>query len=224
MKRSTLNQYLKEAKAFFDKYSFKLPPWAHFSPEDWQSKGADYNEVRKNMLGWDITDFGSGDFEKVGLFLFTVRNGNYNDPNNKKSYAEKIMIVREKQITPCHFHWKKMEDIINRGGGVLCIQLWKANEKEEITKDDFTVQTDGVTRHCKSGDIVRLTPGESITLEPYVYHKFWAEGGMTLVGEVSQVNDDNNDNRFYETIGRFPKIEEDEKSLHLLCNEYTTVN
>jgi D-lyxose ketol-isomerase len=53
-----------------------------------------------------------------------------------------------------------------------------------------------------------------------MYHSFWAEGGKTLIGEVSMVNDDNADNRFYEPMGRFPQIEEDEEALYLLCNEY----
>ena len=33
-------------------------------------------------------------------------------------------------------------------------------------------------------------------------------------------NDDNTDNRFYEKMGRFPEIEEDEPPYRLLCNEY----
>ena len=44
--------------------------------------------------------------------------------------------------------------------------------------------------------------------------------GSELIGEVSQCNDDKIDNRFYEDIGRFPKIEEDEEPYRLLCNEY----
>ena len=44
--------------------------------------------------------------------------------------------------------------------------------------------------------------------------------GPVLLGEVSQVNDDNTDNRFYEPVGRFPAIEEDEPPYRLLCGEY----
>ena len=33
-------------------------------------------------------------------------------------------------------------------------------------------------------------------------------------------NDDNTDNRFYEPLGRFPEIEEDEPPYRLLCTEY----
>jgi D-lyxose ketol-isomerase len=41
-----------------------------------------------------------------------------------------------------------------------------------------------------------------------------------LVGEVSVVNDNKSDNRFYDPIGRFPKIEEDESPLYLLVSDY----
>lgn len=57
------------------------------------------------MLGWDLTDFGFGDFNKCGLILFTIRNGNF--MKDKKPYAEKIMIVEELQETPMHFHWSR---------------------------------------------------------------------------------------------------------------------
>ncbi|OGV47571.1 MAG: D-lyxose/D-mannose family sugar isomerase [Lentisphaerae bacterium GWF2_44_16] len=220
MKRSEINRYLREAVSFFSEFKFALPPWAFWSPDDWKEKGTEYNEIKECGLGWDITDFGSGDFEKTGLFLFTVRNGKCGSSEFVKPYAEKIMIVRENQVTPIHFHWKKMEDIINRGGGKLEITLWKASEKEDLSQENFTVRIDGVEQKCKAAEKLILAPGESIALNPYVYHTFRALEKMTLVGEVSAVNDDSNDNRFYKPAGRFPKIEEDEKPLYLLCNEY----
>jgi len=220
LKRSELNRYISEAKDLFEKYRFKLPAWAHFTPEEWAERSGEYDEIRENMLGWDVTDFGLDDYEKTGLLLFTIRNGNYHKSGNKKTYAEKIMIVKKKQITPTHFHWHKMEDIINRGGGVLCIQVWKSDKNEELSEEDFSVQIDGVAHQISAGQVIRLGAGESISLEPRVYHKFWAEKAAVLVGEVSQVNDDNTDNRFYDPLGRFPAIEEDEPPLHLLCDEY----
>ena len=220
MKRSEINQYIQEAKETFAKYDFALPPWAFFSPEEWARKGAEFDEIRENMLGWDVTDFGLGNFEKAGLLLFTIRNGNYNKPDNRKTYAEKLMLVKNRQITPTHFHWSKMEDIINRAGGVLCIQVWQSDENDGLAEENFTIQIDGVSHEVCAGEIIRLRAGESISLEPRVYHKFWAENGIVVVGEVSQVNDDNTDNRFYEPLGRFPAIKEDEPPLHLLCNEY----
>ncbi|HHY23257.1 MAG TPA: D-lyxose/D-mannose family sugar isomerase [Clostridiaceae bacterium] len=222
MKRSELNKILQNAVKFLDRMNFKLPPYAYWSPEVWESKGSEYDEIRDNMLGWDITDFGSGNFRKKGLLLFTLRNGNLNNEKYTKPYAEKIMIVEEEQVTPFHFHWNKMEDIINRGGGNLLIRLYNSTESEEFGEDPVNVSVDGRNFTIESGEIVRLTPGESITLPPYQYHEFWGEKGCgkVLVGEVSKVNDDRVDNRFYDEVGRFPAIEEDEYPLYLLCNEY----
>lgn len=223
MKRSEINQYIIEAKQLFESISFKLPPFAFWSPEDWAEKGHEADEIRDNQLGWDITDYGEGDYDNTGLLLFTIRNGNYNRRKDyPKGYAEKIMIVKEEQVCPMHFHWKKREDIINRGKGNLMIELYKAGKKEELSDDTFTVNTDGVTRTCQPGEIVTLTPGESICLEPYMYHRFYGEKGKgtVIVGEVSDVNDDDNDNRFLNPLKRFPAIVEDEPAVHLLCNEY----
>ncbi|MBN2618110.1 MAG: D-lyxose/D-mannose family sugar isomerase [Spirochaetales bacterium] len=221
MKRSDINKQIVNAKKMFDSISFKLPAFANWTPQEWKEKGSEVDEIVENALGWDVTDYGLGDFNKTGLFLFTIRNGNYNMRSKyPKGYAEKIMIVKENQLCPMHFHWKKREDIINRGGGILSIKLYKADAKEELGYEDFSVSIDGVRHDLKAGDIVRLNPGESICLEPFIYHSFTGEGADVIVGEVSDVNDDANDNRFHETMGRFPKIEEDEEPLHLLCTEY----
>lgn len=226
MKRSQINQIIKEAIAFFDSFKFALPPFASWTPEDWQDKGHECDEIRDNMLGWDITDYGLGDFEKVGLVLVTIRNGNQNDPKYKKPYAEKLLISAENQLCPMHFHWYKMEDIINRGGGVLMMQLYNSTPEGELDKiNDVSVVSDGVTLTVPAGTVLELVPGQSVTLTPGLYHAFWAKegSGKVLIGEVSQTNDDNTDNRFYEPMGRFPEIEEDEPPLRLLCNEYPKV-
>lgn len=117
MKRSEINVVMRQALDFLEVRRFSVPPFVLWSPDDWEKKRAIYDEIRDTMLGWDITDFGSGDFPRTGLLLITLRNGSFKDTRYKKSYAEKIMIVREDQVTPMHFHWSKMEDIINRGGG-----------------------------------------------------------------------------------------------------------
>ncbi len=223
MKRSEINSLIVQAKSFMAEYRFSLPPFAFWSANDWKARGQECREIAQNQLGWDITDFGSGDFMKIGLLLFTLRNGTL-APSDRpaKSYAEKIMIVREGQVTPCHFHHQKMEDIINRGGGVLTIQLWNATAGNRLDTGAVTVSLDGVQRRVRAGGTVSLQPGESITLPPRLYHKFWAQtgNGTTLVGEVSRVNDDHADNRFHEKIGRFPAIQEDQPPLHLLVTDY----
>lgn len=221
MKRSEINREIIKSKELFDSIGFKLPAFASWTPEEWACKGDEVDEIIVNSLGWDVTDYGLGDYNKTGLFLFTLRNGNYNLRDKyPKGYAEKIMVIKQDQLAPMHFHWNKREDIINRGGGVLSLTLYKADKDENLGTQDFSVSIDGVRHDLKPGAIVLLNPGESICLEPYIYHSFTGEGGDVVVGEVSDVNDDENDNRFEEPIGRFPTIEEDEKPLHLLCNEY----
>ena len=221
MKRSEINQILKDAKAFMAEKQFMLPPWAYWSVSDWKKNKDDGQEIVENMLGWDITDFGSGDFNSRGLFLFTIRNGKFNV--DKKPYAEKIMIVEENQETPLHFHWNKMEDIINRGGGNLVIELYNSTPENQLDTTSVRFKTDGISRSVSAGGKVILSPGESICLEQGMYHRFYGEAGKgkVLVGEVSMVNDDNSDNCFYETVGRFPVIEEDEQPLHLLVSDYS---
>lgn len=220
MKRSEINQLIIKSIEFFNQMNFKLPPWAFWTPEQWKGKYSNCSEVIDNMLGWDLTDFGGGDFHKEGLILFTVRNGNFK--KDKKPYAEKAMIVEELQETPMHFHWSKMEDIINRGGGNLVIELYNSDEKENFSDQPFTVKTDGVIRPMQPGDSVILTPGESICLEQGIYHRFYGEPGKgkVFVGEVSAVNDDASDNRFFKPVGRFPEIAEDEAPIHLLAADY----
>ena len=218
MKRSEINRYINEAKSFFAEHQFHLTVWVDWSPAEWATKGSECDEIRRNGLGWDVTDFASGEFDKVGLTLVTIRNGNVK--YDKKTYCEKIMFVRENQITPTHFHWRKMEDIIHRGGGVFCVKLWKADENEQPTNEPCSVQVDGVTTVVPAGEVLRLYPGQSISFEPYMYHQFWSENGPSMIGEVSTVNDDANDNRFLEEQGRYPSIDEDEPAQYLLCNEY----
>ncbi len=224
MKRSHINQALKELEAMTQEYRFSLPPFCHFTPKDWQDKGHEYDEIRDNMLGWDITDYGMGDFEKMGFSLITLRNGNMNMKDKyTKPYAEKLLFLKEGQYAPMHFHWYKMEDIINRGGGNILIRVYNSTENEDLDREsDVHVYMDGRELVVPAGTQVKLSPGESIAIQPYLYHDFSVEegSGNVLLGEVSQCNDDNTDNRFYEPIGRFPAIEEDEPAYRLLCNEY----
>ena len=223
MKRSQINAIMRSADEFIRRCGFYLPPFAYWTPEDWEIMRPQAAEIIENNLGWDITDFGAGNFQENGLFLFTLRNGSPENWEKRqgKLYAEKIMVVDPQQITPMHFHWKKMEDIINRGGGNLIIQLYASTPDEALDPaKEIHITTDGLQRTVPAGGLVTLTPGESITLPPYCYHKFWGEGGRVLIGEVSLVNDDHQDNRFADPIGRFPEIEEDEPPLHYLVSDY----
>jgi hypothetical protein len=220
MKRSEINALLEEAKQFFQDHHFHLPRWAFWGPADWKGRRKECAQIIDRMLGWDITDFASGDYRNRGLLLFALRNGTLSD--DTKNYAEKIMIVKEDQETPFHFHWSKMEDIINRGGGNLILELFLSTEDEKLSDEPVPVIIDGVEHIYKPGERVRLEPGESITLYQGLYHRFYAEPGRgwVLCGEVSSVNDDTKDNRFLEGLGRFPALDEDADPIHLLVADY----
>ena len=222
MKRSEINAIIRDAGAFLRLSGFYLPPFASWTLEDWQSKGDVAHEIIDRRLGWDVTDFGQGDYQKVGLCVFTLRNGSPENltTHRGKTYAEKILIVDRNQVTPMHFHRVKMEDIINRGGGNLVVQLYNSTPDEGLDFSDVVINTDGLERTIQAGGHIILHPGESITIPQYCYHTFWAEVSRTLVGEVSLVNDDNLDNRFYEQMDRFSIVEEDELPFRLLVSDY----
>ena len=223
MKRSEINQVIDDAIAFMDGKGLALPPFAYWSPEDWQNAGDEYRELADNMLGWDVSDFGSGDFAQIGLCIFTFRNGNLHQKDRyPKPYAEKLLLVDDGQELPSHFHWLKMEDIINRGGGNLIIWLNNSDEKGDFADTDVVVSIDGRTTTVAAGGSVLLKPGESITLLPGQYHSWMAEKGTgkVMLFEVSAVNDDWVDNRFHSAGERVPVIEEDTRPTHLIFADY----
>ncbi|MEG2118747.1 MAG: D-lyxose/D-mannose family sugar isomerase [Pseudoflavonifractor sp.] len=222
MKRSDINNYIRDMEAMLEQYRVALPPFCTWTPAQWAEKSHEYDEIRDNQLGWDVTDCGLESFEKVGFVLITLRNGNQNDPKYKKVYAEKLIMLREGQTFPYHYHWSKSEDIINRGGGTMVIHLYNDGGDGSFSAEDVTVNRDGRSYLVPAGTGVELAPGESITLWPHQYHNFDTVPGTgdILIGEVSMCNDDNVDNCFYEKVGRFPAIEEDEPPYRLLCNEY----
>ena len=223
MKRSGINALIDDALEILHRHQIRLPPFAYWSPAEWAKKGAECDEIRRCKLGWDITDFGSGAFDRIGLVVFTVRNGHHElMPYAAKPYAEKILIVRENQHTPMHHHIRKSEDIICRSGGNLAIRVYNRATDGGLANTDVDVSLDGVRHHVGAGHTFRLKPGDSITLTPFLYHEFWTEEGTgtSIVGEISSVNDDDTDNAFLATVGRFPFINEDVPTTHKLCTEY----
>ena len=225
MKRSEINKIMAEADEFIQKFGFKLPPFAYWSVPQFQEKKADAGEIIRSKCGWDITDFGCGKFADMGLFLFTLRNGKLEDLTRGKGmcYAEKLLISKKDQMSPMHTHFIKAEDIINRGGADLIIELYGSDEDGNFNSEKGgAVYRDGILSNYTAGEKLRLTPGESVTLMPGDWHAFWGDGGDVLIGEVSTVNDDEQDNKFVDPIGRFSEIQEDEDPVHLLVSDYAS--
>ncbi len=226
MLRSEVNAIIERSDAFMRQHGFVLPPFAYWSPDELKTRVAsDTPSIRDTRLGWDITDYGKGRFSEFGLVLFTLRNGSAAALADGRGmlYAEKLMITAKDQVNPLHRHAVKTEDIINRGGGTLVLQMYNSLPNGDVDEaSDVVVATDARLRTLKAGALLRLSPGESVTLLPGNWHAFWAEAGDVLMGEVSTVNDDLTDNYFREPVGRFSTIQEDTKPSHLLVSDYDT--
>jgi len=190
MKRSAINKAIIDAGECFMRNGWSLPP----NPK------------------WDITDFGLDSFLTSGLVLVNLAE--------EKEYCEKIMYAISGQVTPCHTHKKKKEDIICRTG-LLVVQLWAADPAIGENNNTFKVKVNGSYRTVASGDKILVPSGQRITIEPGVWHEFYPESDECIIGEVSTANDDVNDNFFSdENIGRFAEIEEDEALIIKLVSEY----
>lgn len=219
MLRSEVNRLQREALALFAEHRFALPPFAHWNEAEWRAQPDAARHCLAHQMGWDVTDFGSGDFAHRGLVVFCVRNGRQGI-EGEKPYAEKLLVVREGQETPWHRHLVKMEDIIVRGGGDLVLEFAE-RAGDGLAETPIVVTTDGTQRRLAARAPLRLGAGESVTVTRDLWHRFYgaAGSGTAFVGEVSQVNDDFSDNYFLEPLGRFAGIEEDEPPLHPLWNE-----
>ncbi len=223
MERSRINDIMADADDMMRRHGFALPPFAYWTPEEFAANKDAARHVIDSRCGWDITDYGAGRFDEMGLFLFTLRNGRLSDltRGGGMCYAEKLLISRQDQLSPMHTHVLKAEDIINRGGATLVVELYGSDDDGNFAEDrGGEVMCDGIMRRYAPGEKLAFAPGESLTLMPGDWHAFWGEGGDVLIGEVSTVNDDETDNIFREPIGRFANIIEDTAPTHLLVSDY----
>jgi D-lyxose ketol-isomerase len=223
MKRSQINKAIDAAHAALRDHGVRLPAYGYWSPDDWRNAGSEMSRVTRNGLGWAVTDFGQGDFDRVGITMFDVRNGNVERPEEGTPYGEKIFVLQPGQRLPYHFHWKKTEDIISYHGGTLMIQLFNANDDETMDeRSPGVVYLDGVRRSFEAGQVFEIPHGGSLTITPKLYHRFWAkeDAGVLVGGEISTISVPKTDNRFGGNARRFVPIEEDEAPRHLLNIDY----
>jgi D-lyxose ketol-isomerase len=189
MKRSVINAAYCEALDSFRRAGWILPP----KPR------------------WDITDCGSGDFDRCGITLINLAE--------EPEYAEKLIYMRVGQIIPLHTHRCKKEDIICRRGAIM-MELWQGRPGEHPHGTPLRLRVNGEERVIGNGQPYRLEAGERATLVPGVYHRFGPVADNTIIGEVSTANDDLNDNVYFDlTVARFPGVEEDEPPLVRLVRD-----
>jgi D-lyxose ketol-isomerase len=226
MKRSEINRAIRAAETLMTDLRTALPPFCLFTPEDWRVKGREYDEIRRNLLGWDVTDFGSGDFARTGLVSVSLRGGAAgNRKQDGRLYTEKLLCLLAGQSTPPHYHRAKTEDLVNRGGGVLRLRVCNLGaDGAEDGSSNVLVHMDGRSCLVRAGSEVVLRPGMGLSIRPCVVHTLSADpyGGPVLIGEISQFNDDRCDNFYIPPLngGGDSAPEEDEPPYRLLCREY----
>ena len=225
MKRSQINTILADAEDFIIDSGFKLPSYAHWDAEKLKDMVINHHcgAIIKSGLGWAVTDFGLGNFAQNGLVVFTTRMGNHENliSGRGKLYAEKFLIQREGQRTPAHCHRVKTEDVVNRSDATFILHLHHCTPSGDLDdRKTVEVLVDGQERKYNPGESVALKNGESLTIEPNVYHDFTSKGGDALAVEISLANDGANDNFFYDPVGVAQEIEEDEQPRRLLVQDY----
>jgi D-lyxose ketol-isomerase len=227
VKRSQINAAIELAHKTLRQHGIRLPEYAYWSPDDWTRAGPGYNRVIQNALGWACTDFGQGDFDRCGITMFDVRNGTPEHPKEGTPYGEKIFVLKPGQRLPFHFHYNKTEDIISYRGGTLMLQLYNANDDESMNETaPGTVYCDGVRNSFEAGQVFEIPHGQSLTIVPRLYHRFWAkdDGDVLVGGEISTISVPKTDNRFGGTARRFVPIEEDVAPTYLLNIDYSRLD
>jgi len=164
--------------------------------------------------GLDVTDYGLGNFDTVGLVAYVLDN------RRREGYAHKRLVLARNQICPNHYHWTKSETICCEDGQIL-ITLGGQAVRHGAGWDErcrlVDVEVNNVPVHHDHGQIemgtvaITLNAGDAIFLPHGTWHEFRAVGGFALAEEVSTFNDDDTDNVFScPDILRFPpEIDQD---------------
>ena len=222
MKRSFIDARVDAMLALCQRHGVTLPPFASWSEDEYRADPAAARRIAEGGLGWNIVEFSPGSYAKEGLSVFTTRMGDWRQLGSGRGrlYGEKAIMAEDGQRTPHHYHIVKTEDILNRGGARFVIELFKVDRSGAPLKEKFRVLKYVKTLDLNPGDRVTLEPGESLVLEPFVAHAFWAEGGPTLAGEISLANDDASDNYFLPPPAAPAPIEEDKPKRFITTRDH----
>jgi D-lyxose ketol-isomerase len=222
MLRSFIDRRVDAMLEFCERCAFRLPPFALWGASEFRADIGSAKRIAEGGLGWNIAEFKPGAFVREGLSLFVLRMGDWRElPKGAgRLYSEKALFAEDGQRTPHHYHVVKTEDIMNRGGARFVIELFKVDRAGRRLDERVRALKDATMIEVAAGGRVRLDPGESLVLEPFVAHSFWAEGGATLAGEVSLVNDDASDNYFLPPLSPSAPIEEDQPMRHPTVRDY----
>ncbi len=209
---------IKDAELLFELNGFRLPPFAYLMPSEWLTKSASYSELRHNGLGWMCTDFGA---DHGAVIRFILRRGDPEAEKYRKPYSEEIFMCRKGTSVPPHCHLSRMQDIVNRGGGVLTVRILGTRKGME----NVTLRKDGFTFTVHQYGLVKLCEGESLTIPAGCIHEICADGDDVAVSEISTFMCITSDDYFtVRKPARSLKLEEDEPPYRLLISDYKNLS
>jgi D-lyxose ketol-isomerase len=225
MLRSFIDGRIDAMLELCERCGFQLPPFALWSAARFRAETEASRLIAERGLGWNIVEFAPGGFARNGLSVFTLRMGDWRalPKGVGRLYSEKALMAEDGQRTPHHYHVVKTEDIVNRGGARFVVELFKVDRAGRRLQEAVRALKDVSEIEVAAGGRVALEPGESLVLEPYVAHAFWAEGGPTLAGEISLVNDDAADNYFLPPPAPPAPIVEDEPMRYVTVRDYESL-
>jgi D-lyxose ketol-isomerase len=222
VKRSFVDARIDRMLELCGRHGVALPPFALWREADFRANLDAGRLIAERGMGWNVVEFKPGLFAREGLTLFTLRMGDWREleAGRGRLYAEKAIVAEDGQRAPHHYHVVKTEDIVNRGGARFVVELFKVDVHGAPLKKRFRALKDANMLDLGPGDQVRLEPGEGLTLEPFVAHAFWAEGGAAVAGEVSLANDDGVDNYFLPPLGSPSPIDEDAPARYVTVRDH----
>ena len=224
MRRSEIEAIIEKSLAVMGAEGFRLPSFAGWTPAQWREQAVATKALRAAGLGWNIVEFEKDAFFRSGIAVFTLRMGDYRELSRGggRLYAEKAFVLFESQRVPHHYHRVKTEDLINRGGGVLGVNLVKVDADGKPLAEAITLERNGIEVSVPADTTLHLEPGESVVLPPGLAHAFIGVNEV-LCGEISLANDDATDNYFLEPLPVPSPILEDVPARHLVLADYRSL-
>jgi D-lyxose ketol-isomerase len=102
VKRSEINEIMAEADAMMRSFGFVLPPFAYWTPDEMKARRGAIDAIVSGRMGWDITDYGQGDFEAGPVPVHAEERAAFGPAGGGgMCYAEKLLISKRIRSARC---------------------------------------------------------------------------------------------------------------------------
>ena len=166
MKRSEINRLIEDALKFFQEMHFKLPPLGYLDTGAMEQAGGIVRGSGNESVGMGPHGFWYREFQCGRVAAF--------HPSKRESATRPEALCGKNHDRPggtgdphAFSTGPKMEDIINRGGGNLMIQLYPSDREGGFAKKSFQVSLDGLKRELKPRRLGQVAAGREHHADPW---------------------------------------------------------